>query len=52
MKKTITILSCTILAATSLFVLTACNTTKGIGQDIEATGSAISGGAAKVQDEM
>ncbi|MEM7144090.1 MAG: entericidin A/B family lipoprotein [Verrucomicrobiota bacterium] len=52
MKKTITILSCTILSVATLVALTSCNTTRGIGEDIQGAGNAISSGAEKVQSEM
>jgi predicted small secreted protein len=52
MKNIITILSCAALAVTSLAVLTGCNTTAGLGKDIEATGSAITDGAEKVHSDM
>ncbi|CAM3519039.1 hypothetical protein SB6411_04426 [Klebsiella spallanzanii] len=45
-KKTIAAFF-TVLALSS--VLTACNTTRGVGQDISEGGSAISGAATKAQ---
>jgi len=33
-------------------MLAACNTTAGVGEDVSATGRAVSGTAKKVQDKM
>lgn len=46
-KKTIAaIFSVLVLSS----VLTACNTTRGVGEDIQSGGSAISGAATKAQN--
>jgi len=36
-----------ILIAAAMFALTACNTIKGIGQDVQKTGQVIEGAAKK-----
>lgn len=36
----------------SLFVLTACNTVAGVGEDVEAGGKAIQKGAAEVKKDI
>jgi predicted small secreted protein len=41
-----------VLLLLGLFGLAACNTTKGFGQDVEATGDAIENTAEDVQDDM
>jgi len=40
------------LLLATLVTLSACNTFRGMGQDIEATGEAITGTAKKTQDGM
>ena len=44
----------TILATSLLmaFVLTGCNTVKGVGKDVSATGKAVTNTAAKTSDEI
>ena len=46
MKRTVKIL---LLLALSSALLSGCNTTRGVGQDISEGGSAISGAATKAQ---
>ncbi len=43
-----------ILAASLVvaFVLTGCNTIKGVGKDVSSAGNAVSDGAQKTQDKM
>ena len=42
----------TILIGLSLFALTACETAKGAGKDIEKAGDAIQGAATDVQENL
>jgi len=42
----------TILIGLSLFALTACETTKGAGKDIEKAGDAIQSAATDVQESL
>lgn len=46
MKKVI------IASLTALFVLTGCNTFKGLGQDVSSAGDAVTGGAENVQKKI
>ena len=46
MKKVI------IASLTAMFVLTGCNTFKGLGQDVSSAGDAVTGGAQDVQDQI
>lgn len=41
----------TILSSIAL-VLSACNTMKGVGQDVESVGRGVSGASEKVQEDM
>ncbi|MBJ3814052.1 lipoprotein toxin entericidin B [Shimwellia pseudoproteus] len=47
MKKTLAVIFSVLVLST---VLSGCNTTRGVGQDISAGGSAISGAATKAQN--
>lgn len=38
--------------AAAMLALSACNTIEGMGEDLEATGDAISGTASKTKEEM
>lgn len=40
------------LAAIGAFSVSACNTVRGVGQDVEATGEAVSEAAEDTQEEM
>ncbi|AMN49561.1 MULTISPECIES: entericidin A/B family lipoprotein [unclassified Psychrobacter] len=46
MKKVI------IASLTAMFVLTGCNTFKGLGQDVSSAGNAVSGSAQEVQNKI
>ncbi len=46
MKKVI------IASLTAMFVLTGCNTFKGLGQDVSGAGDAVSGTAQDVQNKI
>ena len=46
MKKVI------IASLAAMFVLTGCNTLKGVGQDVSSAGSAVSGSAQEVQNKI
>lgn len=46
MKKVI------IASLTAMFVLTGCNTFKGLGQDVSKAGDAVTGGAEKVETKV
>ncbi len=39
-------------AALATMLLTGCNTMKGVGKDVSATGEAVTGTAAKTQDKL
>ena len=41
-----------IASLTAMFVLTGCNTFKGLGQDVSSAGSAVSGTAQEVQNKI
>jgi entericidin B len=41
-----------LIALIALFGLTACETFKGVGRDVQDAGQAVSSGAAEVQQEM
>ncbi len=41
-----------LLAMTAMTGLTACNTMRGVGQDVQATGSAVSNAAKETQHDM
>jgi predicted small secreted protein len=40
------------LAALGAFSVSACNTVRGVGQDVEATGEAVSEAATETQQEI
>lgn len=40
------------LALIALFTLTACETVKGAGEDLQSAGKGISSGAAQIQDDL
>lgn len=46
MKKVI------IASLTAMFVLTGCNTLKGLGQDVSGAGDAVTGTAQEVQNKI
>jgi predicted small secreted protein len=46
MKKVI------IASLAAMFVLTGCNTFKGLGQDVSSAGNAVSGSAQEVQNKI
>lgn len=46
MKKVI------IASLTAMFVLTGCNTFKGLGQDVSSAGNAVTDGAGSVQNKI
>lgn len=41
-----------IAAVTAAFVLTGCNTVKGLGKDVSKAGDAVTDGAQKVQNRI
>ena len=41
-----------LIALIALFSLSACETFKGVGRDVQGAGQAVSSGAAEVQGEM
>ena len=41
-----------IASLTAMFVLTGCNTFKGLGQDVSSAGEAVTGGAQDDQDKI
>lgn len=41
-----------ILSLSTLFVLTGCNTLKGVGQDVSSAGNAVSNTAQDVQNKL
>ena len=41
-----------IASLTAMFVLTGCNTFKGLGQDVESAGNAVTDGAQDVQNKI
>ena len=41
-----------LIALIALFGLTACETFKGVGRDVQGAGQAVSTGASEVQSEM
>ena len=41
-----------IASLTAMFVLTGCNTFKGLGQDVSGAGGAVSGTAQEVQNKI
>ncbi len=41
-----------IASVTAMFVLTGCNTLKGVGQDVSSAGNAVTGTAQDVQNKI
>ncbi|WP_298978687.1 entericidin A/B family lipoprotein [uncultured Psychrobacter sp.] len=41
-----------IASLTAMFVLTGCNTFKGLGQDVKSVGNAVTDGAQDVQNKI
>lgn len=41
-----------IASVTAMFVLTGCNTLKGVGQDVSSAGNAVTGTAQNVQNKI
>lgn len=41
-----------IASVTAMFVLTGCNTFKGLGQDVSGAGDAVTGSAQEVQNKI
>ncbi len=41
-----------IASVTAMFVLTGCNTLKGVGQDVSSAGAAVTGTAQDVQNKI
>ena len=41
-----------IASLAAMFVLTGCNTFKGLGQDVSSAGEAVTGGAQDVQNKI
>ncbi|CAM3566717.1 MULTISPECIES: entericidin A/B family lipoprotein [Psychrobacter] len=41
-----------IASLTAMFVLTGCNTFKGLGQDVSGAGDAVTGSAQEVQNKI
>lgn len=41
-----------IASLTAMFVLTGCNTFKGLGQDVSGAGDAVTGSAQEVQNKL
>jgi predicted small secreted protein len=48
----ITMKKLVIASLTAMFVLTGCNTFKGLGQDVESAGNAVTDGAQDVQNKI